>query len=353
MTGGSLPPLSLEDFRSIEKIDAHVHLNAQDDSLVRAAEGLGFRLLTINTDYPDFPPLVEQEAAAIGLSSAHPSRVAFATTFSMEGWGEPGWAEAAIASVEEAVGRGACALKLWKNLGMSFLDRLGRPVTVDDPGLLPVLEGAMAMGLPVIGHQGEPRDCWLPLEDMSPEYREYFGAHPEYHMLLHPEFPSYEGQLAARDALLVRMPGLAFVAAHLASLEWSVDAIAAFLDAFPRAYVDTAARLGDLRRQAAADREKVRRFLEGYSGRVIYGTDLVQGPGDEPGELVREAEATWLEDWRFLALDLGLSRPALERIYRSNALAVFSGGWGQPRRTAASRARRARERPGPGGGSPS
>jgi len=50
-------------------------------------------------------------------------------------------------------------------------------------------------------------------------------------MYLHPEMPSYEDQLKARDGLLERHPKLQFTGAHLASLEWSVDELAAFLEA--------------------------------------------------------------------------------------------------------------------------
>lgn len=327
-----------EDFLSLEKIDAHVHLNCADQAIVRAAERCGFRLLTINTDYPAFAPLPDQESAAIELRSAFPGRIAFATTFGMEDWGEPGWAESAIGRIAASRSRGACALKLWKNIGMEFMETSGRVPTVDDPRFDPVLAYARDEGLPVIGHQGEPRDCWLPLGEMGPENREYFSAHPEYHMFLHPEYPSYEAQLAARDAMLGRNPGMAFVAAHLASLEWSVDAVASFLDAFPSACVDTAARMGELRRQAIADRERVRNFFLKYEDRILYGTDLVQDPGVDAAELSAEAQAYWLEDWRFLAEDrpdpawggvrgLGLPPPVLEKVYAKNALRIFSGAW--------------------------
>ena len=44
-------------------------------------------------------------------------------------------------------------------------------------------------------------------------------------MYLHPEVPSYEQQLAARDNMLAKHPGLRFCGAHLASLEWSTEAL--------------------------------------------------------------------------------------------------------------------------------
>ena len=46
--------------------------------------------------------------------------------------------------------------------------------------------------------------------------------------------------------MLNKNPELIFIGCHLASLEWSVDELANFLDRFPNASVDMAARMGQL-----------------------------------------------------------------------------------------------------------
>ena len=69
-------------------------------------------------------------------------------------------------------------------------------------------------------------------------------------------------------------PGLRFVGAHLGSLEYDVDRIAAFLDRFPNANVDLAARMSQVQYQSVRDREKVRNFFIKYQDRLLYGTDL-------------------------------------------------------------------------------
>ena len=74
------------------------------------------------------------------------------------------------------------------------------------PAISPVADQVQKLGLTLIGHQGEPYNCWLPLDQMTTDNdREYFKEHPQYHMYLHPEMPSYEDQIRARDN---------FVAAH-------------------------------------------------------------------------------------------------------------------------------------------
>ncbi len=91
-----------------------------------------FRLITINVDYPDFPPLAEQRAAALAQVKSHPAQVVFAGAFSTKGWNEPGWQQSALREVDTAFEQGAVAIKVWKNIGMSLRDSQGKLVMVDD-----------------------------------------------------------------------------------------------------------------------------------------------------------------------------------------------------------------------------
>ena len=150
---------------------------------------------------------------------------------------------------------------------------------LDDPAISPVADQIQSLGLTLIGHQGEPHNCWLPLDQMTTDNdREYFKEHPQYHMYLHPEMPGYEDQIKARDNFVAAHPQLRFVGAHLGSLEYDVDRIAAFLDRFPNANVDMAARMSQVQYQSVRDREKVRNFFITYQDRLLYGTDLTLNP---------------------------------------------------------------------------
>jgi predicted TIM-barrel fold metal-dependent hydrolase len=171
--------------------------------------------------------------------------------------------------------------------------------------------------------------------------KEYYKQHPQYHMFQHPELPSYEEQLAARDRMLRKNPDLQFLASHLASLEWSVDEIAKFLDRFPMASVDLAERMGYLQYQGQYDQEKVREFVIRYQDRILYATDLMVIPGMEPEESARAANKKWLQDWNYLNSDLTLEVPELdepvkglalpkevvEKIYHLNAEKLFPSAW--------------------------
>ena len=151
----------------------------------------------------------------------------------------------------------------------------------DDPRLEPVIAQLERDHIVLLGHQAEPLNCWLPFEKMTVRSdREYFREHPQYYMYQHPEMPSHEVILAARDRMLRAHPALQFDAVHLASLEWDVDKVADFLDRFPNARVDIAARLVHLEYQAAQDPVKVRRFLMRYQDRILYGSDEAYGPDE-------------------------------------------------------------------------
>ena len=329
-----------EDYHRVDKIDFHAHIHQHGDDFVELAESDRFRFVNIATHSADPEEMRVRHETVFAQLAARPDRVIAVSSFPMAGWDDPGWQERTIAYLEETFERGAVAVKLWKNIGMELEDRDGRMVMVDHPRFDPIFEHLARRGIPVIGHLGEPRECWLPLEEMV-THRGYFASHPEYHMFLHPEMPSYEDQLAARDRLLERHPELRFAAAHLASLEWNVDELARFLDRFPDVIVETAARVRDLQYQSSQDRERVRRFLIGYQDRVAYGTDLTVRPSASAEEAIAAARRRWRADWSWFATDaevevsqlpepvrgLQLPREVVEKLYRLNAERFFGDPW--------------------------
>jgi predicted TIM-barrel fold metal-dependent hydrolase len=336
------------DFERVRKFDAHVHANTEDGAFLEIARKDGFELLSINVDYPDFPPLSAQARVAHKFLAADPKHFHFATTFSMKGFGNAGWTQATNEWIDSEIQRGALGVKVWKNIGMVEKDLQGRLIMLDDPGFDDVMRHIEAMHVPLIAHQAEPKNCWLPLEAMTTENdRSYYRDHPEYHMYLHPDQPSYESLIAARDHFVARHPRLSFVGAHMGSLEWSVDALAKFLDAYPNATVDLAARFTQVQYQSKSDYGKVRRFFIAYQDRILYGTDLTENPRDateraqnppvDSSDFSNEADAFWRSDWIYLTTPrvqhidaigadvkgLALPKRVVDKIYYANARRVF------------------------------
>lgn len=336
---GGDAPYAMADFATVRKFDAHVHANDADTSMLQQARADNFELLSINVDYPDFPSLQHQREITLAQAKADPARFHWAATFSMKGFGDKGWVQEVNTGLDRDVAEGAVAVKVWKNIGMVEKDAQGKAIMLDNPGLAPVAEHVHALGVPLIAHQGEPYNCWLPLDKMTTNNdREYFAKHPQYHMYLHPEQPSHATLMAARDRFVAAHPTLRVVGAHMASLEYDVDVLAEFLDRFPNATVDLAARMSQVQYQSNADRAKVRDFFIRYQDRLLYGTDLTQSPGAEPAQVKAETHAVWQSDWRYLATDetqhvdvleadvpgLGLPRAVIDKVYYSNAVREFN-----------------------------
>lgn len=337
---------TMADYARVPKIDAHLHLHNADPAFLQAARRQHFKVLTINVDYPDFPPLDEQQRVAMQLKASFPQDVAWAASFPVDGSDQPEWLAATRERVDAALKAGAVGFKVWKNIGMSLRNADGQLVMIDDPRFAPLFDDFAKRGIRLLGHQGEPHNCWLPLAQMTVNNdREYFKAHPQYHMALHPEMPSWEDQMAARDRMLAAHPGLQFIGVHLASLERNVDELAAFLDRFPDAMVDVAARIGQLQYQSQRDRERVRRFFIRYQDRLLYGSDMSQTPDQDGAALGREAEGVWRGHWRYFNtadrfkvadLDapvqgLALPRRVVDKLYHLNAERAFPGAWSAAR----------------------
>ena len=113
------------DFDKVAKFDAHFHANRFDPGALAAMRRDRMQVLGINVDYPDFPPVPTQAAVAAQMKAADARDFHFATTFSMEGFGTPGWAERTNAALDAAFAKGAVAVKVWKNIGMVAKDPRG------------------------------------------------------------------------------------------------------------------------------------------------------------------------------------------------------------------------------------
>jgi predicted TIM-barrel fold metal-dependent hydrolase len=336
------------DFAQVRKFDSHVHANTDDHHFLDIAHKDGFELLSINVDYPDFPTLATQAKVAHELQAADPQHFHFLTTFSMKGFGGPSWTADTIRHIDAEVAQGAVGVKVWKNVGMVERDAQHHLIMLDNPGFDGVMAHLEELRIPLVAHQAEPKNCWLPLDQMTTENdRSYFRDHPEYYMYLHPQMPSYESLMAARDRFVARHPKLIFIGAHLASLEWSVEEISKFFDAYPNATADLAARMTQVQYQSNADREKVRQFFIKYQDRLLYGTDLTEDPPDPHARAQNppadgtpfetEADNFWRSDWLYLATSdvqnidaikakvkgLALPRAVIDKIYYSNAHRVF------------------------------
>jgi hypothetical protein len=331
---------SSPDFKSFPKIDAHVHLETSDHSFVKIAEENNFKMISLVTR-SESPSVIKKEFDFVrNLHDKHPESIGFATTISMDGFGEPDWQENTIEWLRQSFESGALGVKLWKDIGMTFRNEDSTFIFIDDPRFDPIIDYIAAQNKTLINHTAEPKNCWLPLAEMTVKGdSSYFAENPQYHMFLHPDYPSREEILAARDRMLNKHPDLRYVGCHLGSMEWSVDEIAAWLDKFPNYGLDMAARIVHFKVQ---NRDKVRDFIIKYQDQLLYGTDIAINDRSNatPEQQIQDIiKNVWMEDWEYFTTDklltqndkvkeyqgLDLPEPVLKKIYHDNALKMMPG----------------------------
>jgi hypothetical protein len=328
----------MDDFASVEKFDTHIHLNTTDSAFIQQSQSDKFRFLDIVDDRPFGITMNDQEKIARQQVKAFPGRVFYATTFSTSSWGTDSWEKETLAHLDDAFANGATAVKIWKNIGMALRDPDGKFVMVDDARFDNIIDHIAKKNITVVAHLGEPKDCWLPLDQMTIRgNRHYYEEHPEYHMFLHPEYPSYEEQIRARDHMLEKHPDLKFIGAHLGSLEWSLDELAKRLDRFPNMSVDLS-RMANLQYHAKKDWQKTRDFFIKYQDRLVYATDRAVNPTQDTESLKQNVHDARLRDWQFFTTDdtmtssgfdgefkgLQLPREVVDKIYYGNARGLVS-----------------------------
>lgn len=324
----------MEPIEDLKKIDAHIHFNSDRNNLLDLADDYNFDLLTINTEVPDFPSIGDQKKLARTYRKKSSVRLFHATTVDTENIFEANWSEKTIKNINKDIKNGASGVKFWKNIGMSIQRADGSLLMLDDNLFDPVFDYLEREAIPVLGHQGEPKNCWLPVEEMTVQSdRDYFSDHPEYHMHKHPEYPDYWDHINARDSRLKKNPNLQFVGLHLASLEWSLKEVSKRLDKYPHMAVDLAERISHLYYHTIKDRENVIDFFNKYQDRIIYGTDIIDDPNMPADKVLEDLEKRWNTHWEFLTTNhilqsyqvsqpfygLDLSSSIIEKIYRTNA----------------------------------
>jgi predicted TIM-barrel fold metal-dependent hydrolase len=316
-------------------IDAHIHYSDDDPALLALLAEFDLKLLNICVAHAEAPggDLRTQAATYHALAQVHPHRFAWCTSFDPPRFDDANYLDDVLAGLEQDFH------KIWKNIGMEVRTPNGELLMVDDLIFDPILEAITASGRTLLTHIAEPLACWQPLDAQNPHYG-YYSNHPEWHMYGRSDFPSHAALMAARDRVLEKHPKLRMVGAHLGSLEYDVDVLAARLDRYPNFAVDISARLVDL---AVQDSGKVRQFCLKYQDRILFGTDVVmrQRPSlmDEAGRTaaIQALRDTYRLHFAYLESDqplmvrrfatTGLHLPAavLEKIYVRNAQLWYPG----------------------------
>ena len=326
----------LQGFAAMNPIDSHTHVYRNDPAFNAMLKRLNLHIVDIAVidDRDPFNRALEPQLHDI-LAIVHGSggHASLCTTFSPYPFEQPGFAQNAIRQLNHDFSDGAVAVKIYKTIGMEIKSKSGKYLMPDDPVFEPLYRDIAAHNKTVIAHIAEPTSCWQPPNPANIDY-EYYKKHPDEYAYLHPQWPSKDSILRARDHMLEENPHLRVVGAHLGSMELSVDEIAKHFDRYPNFAVDTAARVGYLMLQP---REKVRDFMIKYQDRVLYGTDSELYPEGNVEQATKYWQKTYAQDWKYFATaevisyrghnvrGLALPPSVLRKLYHDNAVKWFPG----------------------------
>ena len=154
-----------KDFEVVPKTDVHLHINTTDPSYLEMATRYNFNVISPNVD--SRLPVDGQLDTSKSIRKLWPGRFAFLGTFSVGNFGKPGFTDETIKWIDKCMAEGAAGIKIWKNIGMVLEDSEGRYVMVDNPEFDSIFDYLEEKKIPVMGHLGEPKNCWLTLEQMT------------------------------------------------------------------------------------------------------------------------------------------------------------------------------------------
>jgi predicted TIM-barrel fold metal-dependent hydrolase len=326
-------------------IDAHNHLFGElpPEKLIEVMDAVGVRVwvnVTGNTTMPlvnNTYTIARRDVSTFldNYVKRYPGRFACMTMADFAQWDDPvllgddGFAERCIAHLEEDLAKGACGLKVTKELGLKFRDRDGVMLSVDDQRLYPIWARAGQLGVPVLIHISDPMGFFLP-----------FDAQNEHYLTLR-EFPGWSFQnshfskwelLSQRNRMIAAHPGTTFLLPHVANLPEDLASVSRLLDELPNVVIDFSARIDELGRQPYTARD----FFIRYQDRIVFGLDMPVSPEayrcyyrlletrdeyfDYPDYIGRFGVYT---RWKLYGLDL--PDDVLEKVYYKNAQRILPG----------------------------
>ncbi len=268
-------------------VDAHNHLFGElaPERLIEVMDAVGVRVW-VNVTGNTTMPLVENTYTIARrpfdwfkerYAQRYPGRFAGFTMSDFAQWDDPvllkdpGFADRCIEHLEADVAKGACGLKVTKELGLRFRDRTGAMLPVDDERLFPIWQRAGELGIPVLIHVSDPIGFFLPID-----------AGNEHYLTLR-EFPgwSFTGShfskwdlLRQRDRLIGLHPQTTFILPHVANHPENLAAVSELLDAHPNTVIDFSARIDELGRQPYTARD----FFIKHQDRILFGLDMPVSP---------------------------------------------------------------------------
>lgn len=222
------------------------------------------------------------------------------------------------------VEHGACAIKFWKDFGLTVRDEQGKLLRIDDERFAPIFAACGGMRLPVMFHTADPTAFFQPIDEHNERYEE-LAAHPEWGFQDSPV--SKRELIEQRNRVIARHPEVTFVGAHCAECGEDLKWLGEQMDALPNLLIDISARTPELGRQPYS----ARKFFLKYADRILFGTDLLPEDGMyrlyyrflETADEYFEYPSHASRQGRWNIYGIFLPEDVLRKVYRENALRLM------------------------------
>jgi hypothetical protein len=231
-------------------IDAHCHLFAarHADDWFAAAAHYGIDAFCTMT------PLEE----AVGLQRRYPDKLRFIVV--------PQWQKLGTTDKTAFIDDWLRRLEAFYNIGSRVIKFHMAPQTIvrsgfrlDSPELQPVIKEAVARGMLIMTHLGDP-DTWYAAKYTDPK----FGTREEHY--------------AMWEAALTEHRDRPWLGAHMGGNPENLSRLQSLLDRFPNLYLDLSATRW-IAREVSARRDEARLFVIRNQDRLLWGSDQVSQDG--------------------------------------------------------------------------
>jgi predicted TIM-barrel fold metal-dependent hydrolase len=250
-------------------IDVHLHAGNTTPELITLMDGVGVAA-EVNLNGGTGASI----DSALKASEPYKGRVADFLTWSPTVNGvninDPGYSAAWAAELERGFKEGAMGLKVAKTLGLGPKNPDGSYIQADDPRLDAGWEMCAKYNKPVLIHTSDSIGRFYPISPSNERYEAglWHGSDDQGNYYQN-GFPSHELIEKARERMLAKHPKTIFILAHMAMLYYDPAKVAALLDKYPNAMVDTSATVQDLGRAPRLWRD----FIIKYQDRILFGSD--------------------------------------------------------------------------------
>jgi predicted TIM-barrel fold metal-dependent hydrolase len=306
-------------------IDFHAHdypkTDADVDKWVKTMDeaGIAKSMILSYATGPKFDAIVQKYAR-------YKDRFEIWCGFDYTGSDQPGWEKRAVAELERCYKIGARGVGELGDKGLGELYSLPTPgygIHIDDPRMKPLLVKCAELQMPVSIHVAE--DAWMYEKPDSTNDGLMNAAKWQVDMSKK-GILNHDQLVGTLENAVKNNPKTTFIACHLANCNADLSMLGTLFDKYPNLYADISARYGEF----APIPRYAHAFMEKYSNRIVYGTDMGTGADmyQSTFRILESADEHFYEHARFgyhwPLYGLALTDATLKKIYSTNGQKILN-----------------------------